>query len=141
MEIIRQPRGITHELRRMNRYGILAAYLPEFANIVGRMQYYLFHAYTVDAHTLFVVRNLRRFTVPEFKHEFPLCSHIMATLPKPETATVLPSKVSPFVASISFAKYTHPKPVASGLISEPPQFIPLPVKTPVCSLRSFLYIP
>lgn len=84
MEILRQPHGITHELRRMNRYGILAAYLPEFADIVGRMQYDLFHAYTVDEHTLFVVRNLRRFTVPEFKHEFPLCSHIMATLPKPE---------------------------------------------------------
>lgn len=84
MEILRQPHGVTHEFRRMNRYGILAAYLPEFANIVGRMQYDLFHAYTVDEHTLFVVRNLRRFTVPEFHHEFPLCSHIMATLPKPE---------------------------------------------------------
>jgi [protein-PII] uridylyltransferase len=84
MEILKQPQGITHELRRMNRYGVLAAYLPEFANIVGRMQYDLFHTYTVDAHTLFVVRNLRRFTVPEFKHEFPLCSQIMATLPKPE---------------------------------------------------------
>jgi [protein-PII] uridylyltransferase len=84
MEILRQPSGLTHELRRMNRYGILAAYLPEFANIVGRMQYDLFHAYTVDEHTLFLVRNLRRFTVPKYKHEFPLCSHIMATLPKPE---------------------------------------------------------
>jgi len=84
MEILRQPRGVTHELRRMNRYGILAAYLPEFSNIVGRMQYDLFHAYTVDEHTLFVVRNLRRFTVPELHNEFPLCSHIMATLPKPE---------------------------------------------------------
>jgi len=84
MEILRQPTGITHELHRMNRYGILAAYLPEFANIVGRMQYDLLHAYTVDEHSLFVVRNLRRFTSPEFKHEFPLCSNIMATLPKPE---------------------------------------------------------
>jgi len=84
MEILRQPTGITHELRRMNRYGILAAYLPEFANIVGRMQYDLLHAYTVDEHTLFVVRNLRRFSAPEYKHEFPLCNNIMATLPKPE---------------------------------------------------------
>jgi [protein-PII] uridylyltransferase len=84
MEILRQPHGVTRELRRMNRYGILAAYLPEFENIVGRMQYDLFHAYTVDEHTLFVIRNLRRFTVPEYKHEFPLCSQIMATLPKPE---------------------------------------------------------
>ncbi len=84
MEIMRQPKGITHELRRMNRYGILAAYLPVFGNIVGRMQYDLFHVYTVDAHTLFVVRNLRRFAVPKYADEFPLCSDIMSRLPKPE---------------------------------------------------------
>lgn len=84
MEILRQPYGITRALRRMNCYGVLAAYLPEFENIVGRMQYDLFHAYTVDEHTLFVIRNLRRFTIPRHKHEFPLCNQIMAMLPKPE---------------------------------------------------------
>lgn len=84
MEILRQPRGVTHDLRRMNRYGVLAAYLPAFSNVVGRMQYDLFHTYTVDEHTLFVVRNLRRLTVPEFADELPLCSRIMRDLPKPE---------------------------------------------------------
>ncbi len=84
MEILRQPNGISHELRRMNRYGILAAYVPLFGKIVGRMQYDLFHVYTVDAHTLFVVRNLRRFATPMYAHESPLCSEIMERLPKPE---------------------------------------------------------
>ncbi len=84
MEIIRQPHGITHELRRMNIYGVLAAYLPAFEHIVGLMQYDLFHIYTVDEHILFVVRNLRRFTIPGFADEFPLCNHVMGTLPKPE---------------------------------------------------------
>ncbi len=84
MEILRQPNGITHELRRMNRYGILAAYLPAFENIVGRMQYDLFHIYTVDEHILFVVRNLRRFTIPEHYDEFPLCSELIQTIAKPE---------------------------------------------------------
>jgi len=84
MEILRQPQRITHELRRMNRYGILAAYLPAFERIVGLMQYDLFHIYTVDEHILFVVRNLRRFTVQNYALEFPLCSHVVATLPKPE---------------------------------------------------------
>ncbi len=76
MEILRQPRGITHELRRMHRYGILARYLPEFRAVTGRMQYDLFHVFTVDEHTLWVVRNIRRFMVPAFFHEFPLCSEI-----------------------------------------------------------------
>ena len=84
MELLRQPRGITHELRRMNRYGVLAAYLPSFGRVVGQMQHDLFHVYTVDEHTLFVVRNLRRFTVPEFEHEFPSCSRISRRIPKPE---------------------------------------------------------
>ena len=84
MEILRQPRGVTNQLRRMNRYGILAAYLPAFGMIVGRMQYDLFHAFTVDEHTLFVVRNLRRFAVPELADELPHCSHVFKAIPKPE---------------------------------------------------------
>ncbi len=84
MEILRQPHGITHELRRMNRYGILAAYIPIFGNIVGQMQHDLFHVYTVDEHTLMVVRNVRRLTVLEFHHEFPFCSELIQKLPKQE---------------------------------------------------------
>ena len=74
LHILQQPRGIVHEFRRMNQYGILGRYLPEFGRIVGQMQHDLFHVYTVDQHILMVVRNLRRFTMPEFAHEFPLCS-------------------------------------------------------------------
>jgi [protein-PII] uridylyltransferase len=84
MEIIRQPKGITHEFRRMNQLGVLGAYLPEFGKIVGQMQHDLFHAYTVDEHTLFLVRNLRRFSCAEFKDEFPLCSEVFYQLAKPE---------------------------------------------------------
>ncbi len=84
MEIFRQPRGLTHELRRMNRYGVLAAYYPTFDLIVGQMQHDLFHAYTVDEHTIFVIRNLRRFVVESHAHEFPLCSRIAQSIPKLE---------------------------------------------------------
>ena len=84
MEIMRQPHGVTQQLRLMNAYGVLPAYLPEFGHIVGRMQYDLFHAYTVDQHILFVVRNLRRFFLPQFAQELPHCSAIMERLPKPE---------------------------------------------------------
>ncbi|BAU48174.1 PII uridylyl-transferase [Sulfurifustis variabilis] len=84
MEILRQRRGITHELRRMNAYGVLGAYIPVFGRIVGQMQHDLFHVYTVDQHTLFVIRNLRRFTVPEFRHEFPLASELIERVFKPE---------------------------------------------------------
>jgi [protein-PII] uridylyltransferase len=88
IELFHQGTGLTHELRRMNRYGVLAAYLPIFGNIVGQMQHDLFHVYTVDEHTMFVVRNLRRFTVPEFAHEFPLCSQIIQHIEKQQALTL-----------------------------------------------------
>jgi len=84
LEIIRAPVGVTHELRRMNTYGVLGRYIPAFGRIVGRMQYDLFHAYTVDAHTLFVVSNLRRLAISRYNHELPELSQIMQQLPKPE---------------------------------------------------------
>jgi [protein-PII] uridylyltransferase len=84
MQILRMPGGVTHQLRRMNRYGVLAAYLPAFANVVGRMQYDLFHVYTVDEHTLFVVRNLRRFALDKHREEHPHCNEIFQLIDKPE---------------------------------------------------------
>ena len=78
LHILQQPRGIVHEFRRMNQYGILGRYLPEFGRIVGQMQHDLFHVYTVDQHILMVMRNLRRLTMPEFAHEFPLAAELMA---------------------------------------------------------------
>lgn len=84
IEIFRRAHGLTHELRRMNRYGVLAAYLPSFANIIARMQYDLFHIYTVDEHTLFLIRNLRRFSLEAHSNEFPLCNSVFKLIAKPE---------------------------------------------------------
>lgn len=84
MDILRQPHGLTHELKRMNRYGVLGAYIPDFANIIARMQYDLFHIYTVDEHTLFVVANLRRFSLAKHHQELPFCNDIFLLIPKPE---------------------------------------------------------
>ena len=84
LAILKAPRGITQQLRQMNRHGILAVYLPGFSNIVARMQYDLFHIYTVDAHTLFVLRNLRRFSLEKHQDEFPFCNSIFLRIKKPE---------------------------------------------------------
>jgi [protein-PII] uridylyltransferase len=84
LTILRQPRGVTHELRRMNQYGILGRYLPAFGRVVGQMQHDLYHVYTVDEHILMVIRNLRRFTEAQHAHEYPLCSRLMADFERPE---------------------------------------------------------
>ncbi|UYO95504.1 [protein-PII] uridylyltransferase [Pollutimonas sp. M17] len=78
IQILQQPRGIVHSLRRMTMLNLLPRYLPVFRRIVGQMQHDLFHAYTVDQHILMVVRNLRRFTMPEHAQEYPLASQLIA---------------------------------------------------------------
>ncbi|MCO8166327.1 [protein-PII] uridylyltransferase [Pseudomonas sp. 21LCFQ02] len=84
IELFKCETGIHRNLRRMNRYGILGLYLPEFGHIVGQMQHDLFHIYTVDAHTLNLIKHLRKLQYTEVSEKFPLASKIMARLPKPE---------------------------------------------------------
>jgi len=83
IQIISQPSGVNHALRAMNQYGILGCYIPAFGKIIGQMQHDLFHVYTVDEHILNVLANLRRFSKPELKHEFPLCSQLFAAFDAP----------------------------------------------------------
>ncbi|WJN58377.1 [protein-PII] uridylyltransferase [Pseudomonas sp. SO81] len=84
IELFKSPQGIHRNLRRMNRYGILGRYLPEFGHIVGQMQHDLFHIYTVDAHTLNLIKHLRKLKWPELSEKFPLASKVIDKLPKPE---------------------------------------------------------
>jgi [protein-PII] uridylyltransferase len=84
IELLRCREGIHRNLRRMNRYGILGRYLPEFGKIVGQMQHDLFHIYTVDAHTLNLIKHLRKLCRPEYQEKFPLAWRIFSRLPKPD---------------------------------------------------------
>ena len=78
LKILRSPSHVERALRRMNEHGVLGRYVPGFERIVGQMQHDLYHVHTVDEHILRVIRNLRRFSIPELAHEFPLCSRLMS---------------------------------------------------------------
>ena len=81
---LKEQNYLFHRLRTMNRYGVLGNYIPAFAQVTGLMQYDLFHRYTVDAHTLFLIRILHRFTDPMFSEEFPLVSAIFQRIERKE---------------------------------------------------------
>ncbi|QNN55415.1 [protein-PII] uridylyltransferase [Diaphorobacter ruginosibacter] len=83
MQILKQPAGITHAMRLMNQTSVLGRYLWPFRRIVGQMQHDLFHVYTVDQHILMVLRNVRRFFMPEHAHEYPFCSQLAGGWDKP----------------------------------------------------------
>jgi len=84
LKLLCQPSGVYTQLQRMNRYGILAAFIPEFSKITGRMQFDLFHVYTVDQHILFVVRNLRRFSYGKYRSDFAHAEGIFQQIDHPE---------------------------------------------------------
>jgi [protein-PII] uridylyltransferase len=83
-ELFCQSSGVYTQLQRMNRYGVLAAFVPAFGNIVGRMQFDLFHIYTVDQHILFVIRNLRRFAYGKYRSDFAHAADIFQQIDHPE---------------------------------------------------------
>ena len=77
---------MTKQLRRMLRHGVLARYLPAFGAIVGQMQFDMFHTYTVDAHTMQVIANCRRFLRADYTDRFPVTTRIAQRLRKPVSA-------------------------------------------------------
>ena len=83
MQMLKQPEGQTHAFRLMNQTSVLGRYLWVFRRIVGQMQHDLFHVYTVDQHILMVLRNVRRFFVPDHAHEYPFCSQLASTWDRP----------------------------------------------------------
>ena len=84
MAILKTGNNPYEALQRMSRYGVLGHYLDCFAAVTGQMQYDLFHVYTVEQHTLFVIRNLARFNSRHFAQQFPLASKIMSGMPNHE---------------------------------------------------------
>lgn len=84
IQFMQSPHQLAIHLRHMKRYGVLGRYLPEFGEITGQMQHDLFHIYTVDAHTLLLISNLRRFRHKDAEREYPIAAHIIRRLQKPE---------------------------------------------------------
>jgi len=82
MELLRTPHPLNQTLSAMKKYNVLGRYLPEFGQIIGQMQHDLFHIYTVDAHTMRVIRNMVRLTGTEAQTEYPLASRLIHRLPK-----------------------------------------------------------
>ncbi len=84
IDLLRAPYTLVSQLTRMRRYGVLGRYIPEFGRVIGQMQHDLFHIYTVDAHTLMVIRNMRRLHYRSSQETDPVAYHCIRNLPKIE---------------------------------------------------------
>ncbi|RZA24415.1 MAG: HD domain-containing protein, partial [Lysobacteraceae bacterium] len=83
MALLRMPRAV-ETLTRMARLGLLGQWIPAFARVSGRMQFDLFHVYTVDQHTLMVLRNIAAFSSGRADERFSIAHEVWPRLRKPE---------------------------------------------------------
>lgn len=64
-------------LTLMNETGLLGRFLPEWGRIVGQTQFNMYHAYTVDEHTLQAIRVIADIAAGRLKDDHPLASEIV----------------------------------------------------------------
>lgn len=84
MELVRHPNALHRAFRLMHKLGVLAAYLPQWSQIVGQMQFDLFHAYTVDEHSIRLLKHINTFGDPANHDRHPICCEIYPKLQKKE---------------------------------------------------------
>ncbi len=82
MELVREPNALQRAFRLMHRHGVLSAYLPQWSQIVGQMQFDLFHVYTVDEHSVRLLKNLNKFSDPDNRQRHPICCEVYPRIAK-----------------------------------------------------------
>ncbi len=82
LEILNHPKTNSREIRRMAHFGVLGKYWPSFHNVTGRMQFDLYHIYTIEEHTLRVFENTCKFSVPTVNDENSTLHDIFIQTPK-----------------------------------------------------------
>lgn len=77
LRILESERRVMRTLMTMNEVGLLARYLPEWEHIVCRWQHVIYHTYTVDVHSIFLVEELRRLYKGKYERALPDLTELM----------------------------------------------------------------
>eukprot|EP00487_Bulimina_marginata_P003996 TRINITY_DN19652_c0_g1_i1.p1 TRINITY_DN19652_c0_g1~~TRINITY_DN19652_c0_g1_i1.p1 ORF type:complete len:150 (+),score=17.25 TRINITY_DN19652_c0_g1_i1:29-451(+) len=84
MDLVRHPNALHKAFSLMHKLGVLSAYLPQWSQIVGQMQFDLFHVYTVDEHSIRLLKHINRFSQIENHDKHPICCEVYPRVQKKE---------------------------------------------------------
>ena len=84
MTLVRHPNALHKAFSLMHKLGVLSAYLPQWSQIVGQMQFDLFHVYTVDEHSIRLLKHINRFSQIENHDKHPICCEVYPRVQKKE---------------------------------------------------------
>ncbi len=76
LDILRYKERVYETLLEMHRTGVLGAYIPEFGRLLCMALHDLYHIYTVDQHSLRLVKELERLKAGEFRAQMPLLTQL-----------------------------------------------------------------
>jgi [protein-PII] uridylyltransferase len=77
LDILARGKRTYRTLTLMNEAGILGRFIPEFGRVVGQMQFNMYHAYTVDEHTLRAVEVIADIAAGRLNDVHPLSVQVM----------------------------------------------------------------
>ena len=84
LELCRHPNALHNAFGLMHKLGVLSAYLPQWSQIVGQMQFDLFHVYTVDEHSVRLLKHLNTFSYAKNHSKHPICCEVYPRIQKKE---------------------------------------------------------
>lgn len=80
MDMLTDGRDGEITLRRLNEAGVFGRFIPDFGRVVAQMQHDMYHVYTVDEHTIFVIGIMHRIEAGELKEDHPLATEILSKI-------------------------------------------------------------
>ena len=82
LRLLRFGKDVSKMLLKMNEIRLLGRFIPEFAKIVCMVQFDSYHVYTVDIHSIFMVREIERLINYEYEKKFPFLTKVAESLVK-----------------------------------------------------------
>jgi [protein-PII] uridylyltransferase len=82
LRLLKEGKEVAKTIFEMNRLRLLPYFIPEFGKIVGMGQHDAYHVYTVDIHSIFMIKEIECLINEEYDRDFPLLTKVAKKLSK-----------------------------------------------------------